>query len=55
MAALFLNEFIENDVPWMHMDMSAIECSDGLGAANTNETGFGSLWLMDFLLSMNNQ
>ena len=46
MAALFLSEFVENKTPWVHMDMAATSCGNGLAAAPGPETGFGSLWLL---------
>ena len=49
MAALFLNEFIKNNIPWVHVDLSASFCKDGLAAANSDETGFGAQWLVEFL------
>ena len=40
-AALFLAKFIENDVPWLHTDLSSANCEDGLGAVKSTVTGFG--------------
>jgi leucyl aminopeptidase len=43
LAARFLKRFT-NDRPWLHVDLSAVSCADGLGAAATNLTGFGVGW-----------
>ena len=40
-AALFLAKFIENDVPWLHTDLSSANCEDGLGAVKSTVNGFG--------------
>ena len=32
LAASFLSEFVENDTPWVHMDLSAGDNEGGLGA-----------------------
>ncbi len=40
-AARFLGKFIENDIPWLHTDLSAANCKGGLGAVHTNTNGFG--------------
>ena len=40
-AALFLAKFIEDDVPWLHTDLSSANCEDGLGAVKSTVTGFG--------------
>lgn len=42
-AALFLHRFV-GDRPWLHMDLSAASCEDGLGAIATDQTGFGVAW-----------
>lgn len=51
LAARFLMRFIENDVPWLHMDISASNCDDGLGAVASDVTGFGVAWGMALLTS----
>ena len=48
-AAIFLREFFSKTVPWIHMDLSAICCDAGLGAAPGPETGFGAMWLLEFI------
>lgn len=40
-AAMFLKKFIEGDVPWIHVDLSASENDGGLAHVGTTETGFG--------------
>jgi leucyl aminopeptidase len=40
LAARFLNKF-NNDVPWLHVDLSACRCEGGLGAVADAVTGFG--------------
>ena len=41
LAARFLSKFIEGDVPWLHVDLSACRRKGGLGAVGTDVTGFG--------------
>ncbi len=48
LAALFLKRFVE-DRPWLHMDLSASRCKDGLGAVDTEVTGFGVAWGLEML------
>ena len=48
LAACFLRHFV-NDIPWLHMDLSAYRHQDGLGAVGTEVTGFGVTWSMHFL------
>ncbi len=43
LAARFLQRFVE-DTPWLHMDLSACNCKDGLGAVASDVTGFGVAW-----------
>jgi len=51
LAARFLMRFIENDTPWLHMDLSASNCKDGLGAVASDVTGFGVGWGIALLAS----
>ncbi len=44
LAMRFLKRFVENDTPWLHVDLSASRCEDGLGAVGTDVTGFGVGW-----------
>jgi len=43
LAARFLKRFT-NDLPWIHVDLSAANCGGGLGAVGTDLTGFGVAW-----------
>lgn len=47
LAACFLRRFVE-DIPWIHMDLSASNHKDGLGAVGTDVTGFGVIWSLHF-------
>jgi leucyl aminopeptidase len=40
-AARFLNRFIENNVPWLHFDLSSSNRKGGLGAVSSDTNGFG--------------
>lgn len=40
-AARFLGRFIENEVAWLHTDLSAANRKGGLGAIGSDTTGFG--------------
>lgn len=44
LAMRFLKRFVEHDTPWLHVDLSASRCEDGLGAVATEVTGFGVCW-----------
>jgi leucyl aminopeptidase len=50
LAASFLAEFVENDVPWVHMDLSASNNDDGLGHVPSKFTGFGVRYTMSAIL-----
>lgn len=50
LAAAFLSEFVENDVPWIHIDLSAGVRKGGLGNIPTEVTGFGVRYTMSLLL-----
>lgn len=50
LAASFLAEFIENDVPWVHMDLSAGDHAGGLGHIGSKFTGFGVRYTMSIIL-----
>jgi leucyl aminopeptidase len=43
LAARFLARFVA-DTPWLHLDLAAATCADGLGAVGTEITGFGVRW-----------
>lgn len=48
LAACFLRHFVD-DIPWLHMDLSACRHKDGLGPVGTDVTGFGVIWSIHFL------
>jgi leucyl aminopeptidase len=50
LAATFLNEFVDSDIPWIHVDLSASKRKGGLGAIATDITGFGVRLTMDLVL-----
>lgn len=50
LAGSFLAEFIENDVPWVHVDLSASNHKGGLGHVPTEVTGFGVRYTMSLVL-----
>ena len=40
-AARFLGRFIEDDIPWLHTDLSSSSHKGGLGAVQSDTNGFG--------------
>ena len=48
LAARFLKRFT-GDKPWLHVDLSAHNCSGGLGAVASDITGFGVAWGVELL------
>lgn len=50
MAACFLNEFIEGDIPWIHLDLSASTHTKGLAHVPTEVTGFGVRYTLSLIL-----
>jgi leucyl aminopeptidase len=48
LVARFLKRFV-GERPWVHVDLSAASCEDGLGAIATDQTGFGVAWGIRFL------
>ncbi len=48
LAARFLKRFVD-DVPWLHVDLSASRCEDGLGIVASDVTGFGVAWGLEML------
>jgi len=53
LAASFLAEFVENDTPWVHMDLSASDNEGGLGHVGSKFTGFGVRYTMSVILDEN--
>lgn len=41
LAARFLGKFIDQDIAWLHVDLSAYKRKDGLGAVQSDVNGFG--------------
>ena len=50
LAGSFLAEFVENDVPWVHMDLSAAQQDKGLAHVATKFTGFGVRYTISAIL-----
>jgi len=49
LATRFLKRFVEHDVPWLHVDLSASRCEGGLGSVASDVTGFGVAWGLQML------
>jgi len=50
LAGSFLAEFIENDTPWIHVDLAASNHKGGLAHVPTEITGFGVRYTMSLIL-----
>jgi len=50
LAASFLAEFVENDTPWVHVDLAASDSKGGLAHIPSEVTGFGVRYTMSLLL-----
>ncbi len=50
LAGSFLAEFVADDVPWVHIDLSASNHKGGLGHVPTEITGFGVRYTISMLL-----
>ena len=50
LAATFLNEFVSREIPWIHVDLSALQRKGGLGHVPTDINGFGVRFTLDLLL-----
>lgn len=48
-AAMFLQKFVGEGIPWVHIDLSGAEKPGGAGAVSTEYTGFGVRWTIQFL------
>jgi leucyl aminopeptidase len=44
LATRFLKRFVEKEVPWLHVDLSASRCEGGLGIVASDVNGFGVAW-----------
>jgi len=52
-AGLFLQEFVEPGVPWVHLDIAGpAYCENGYGYAPKGATGHGVRTLLQFLRSL---
>ena len=49
-AARFLNRFVGEGIPWLHVDLSAATRHGGLAHVPTDITGFGIRFLTTLLL-----
>jgi leucyl aminopeptidase len=53
LAASFLAEFVENDIPWVHIDLSAGQNAGGLAHVDSKFTGFGVRYSVSAILDEN--
>ena len=53
LATRFLNRFVPEDIPWVHVDLSSSTRSGGLGHINTEVTGFGVRYALELILKQN--
>ena len=51
LAARFLNRFVPQQVPWIHIDLAASNRNGGLGHVPTDITGFGVRYTVELLES----
>jgi leucyl aminopeptidase/proline iminopeptidase len=51
LAARFLNRFVPEQTPWIHIDLAASNRSGGLGHVPTDITGFGVRYTVELLQS----
>lgn len=51
-AAHFLKEFVDPDIPWLHVDLAASQNSAGLAHIDTEATGFGVRFAAAFVHTM---
>lgn len=51
-AARFLGKFIENDVAWLHTDLSSANRKGGLGAVQSDASGFGVGFGLEMIKSL---
>ena len=50
LAGSFLAEFVENDTPWVHVDLAASNHKGGLGHVPTEVTGFGVRYTLSLVI-----
>lgn len=48
-AAHFLSQFVDKDIPWVHIDLAAASRSGGLAHVDSLFTGFGVRWTLEFI------
>jgi leucyl aminopeptidase len=53
LAASFLSEFVDENTPWVHMDLSASDNDNGLAHVSSKFTGFGVRYTMSVILDEN--
>lgn len=53
LAARFLNRFVPEEIPWIHLDLAASNRSGGLAHVPTDFTGFGVRYMAQLLLEQN--
>lgn len=53
-AARFLGRFVENDVAWLHIDLSSANRKGGLGAIQSDTNGFGVGFGLEMIRSLIN-
>ena len=53
LAGSFLNEFVDKEIPWVHVDLSACQRKGGLAHVPTELTGFGVRYTMNLLIDKN--
>ncbi len=49
LAARFLNRFVPEQIPWVHIDLSSANKIGGLAHIPTEITGFGVRWAVEFI------
>ena len=53
LAASLLNEFVDKNIPWIHVDLSACKRKGGLAHVPSEITGFGVRYTMNLLIDKN--
>ena len=53
LAASFLQEFVDEKIPWVHMDLSACSRKGGLAHIPTEITGFGVRYTLHLIIEKN--
>jgi len=50
LAARFLNRFVDDNIPWLHLDLASASNKGGLAHIPTATTGFGVRYTLNFVL-----